>query len=37
MEDVGRRRFGLQFHPEVNDSEFGTEMMTNFVTFCGEQ
>ncbi len=37
MEDVGRRRFGLQFHPEVNDSEFGAEMMSNFVTFCSEQ
>ena len=37
MEDVVRSRFGLQFHPEVNDSEFGAEMMRNFVDFCGEQ
>ena len=34
MEDVSRQRFGLQFHPEVNDSEFGAEMMKNFVSFC---
>lgn len=37
MEDIARRRFGLQFHPEVNDSEFGAEMMQNFVAFCNEQ
>jgi GMP synthase-like glutamine amidotransferase len=24
----------LQFHPEVNDSEFGAEMMRNFVEYC---
>lgn len=34
MEDEKRRRFGLQFHPEVNDSEYGAEMMRNFVEFC---
>ena len=34
MEDKERRRFGLQFHPEVNDSEYGAEMMQNFVEFC---
>jgi len=37
MEDVERRRFGLQFHPEVNDSEFGADMMRNFVEYCGKQ
>jgi GMP synthase-like glutamine amidotransferase len=24
----------LQFHPEVNDSEFGKEMFENFVAVC---
>ena len=33
MENVNLMRFGLQFHPEVNDTEFGTEIMTNFVNF----
>ncbi len=27
-------RFGLQFHPEVNDSEFGQEIFQNFVEIC---
>ena len=27
-------RFGLQFHPEVNDSEFGKEIFENFVSIC---
>ena len=26
--------FGLQFHPEVNDSEFGKEIFENFVEIC---
>ena len=33
MENVNLMRFGLQFHPEVNDTEFGTEIITNFVEF----
>ena len=31
MENEAGDRFGLQFHPEVNDSEFGKEMFENFV------
>ena len=31
---IKRDRFGLQFHPEVNDSEFGKEMFENFVAVC---
>jgi GMP synthase (glutamine-hydrolysing) len=27
-------RFGLQFHPEVNDSEYGARIMENFVEIC---
>jgi len=34
MENNDATRFGLQFHPEVNDSEYGAEMMSNFVEHC---
>ena len=34
MENQAGDRFGLQFHPEVNDSEFGKEMFENFVNVC---
>ncbi len=34
MENEVGDRFGLQFHPEVNDSEFGAEIMENFVKIC---
>ena len=34
MENNEGTRFGLQFHPEVNDSEFGKEMFENFVAVC---
>jgi len=34
MENELGTRFGLQFHPEVNDSEFGKEMFENFVKIC---
>ena len=34
MENQDGDRFGLQFHPEVNDSEYGKEMFENFVALC---
>ncbi|MEC8249021.1 MAG: GMP synthase subunit A [Candidatus Thermoplasmatota archaeon] len=34
MENIAGDRFGLQFHPEVNDSEYGKEMFENFVEIC---
>ncbi len=34
MENDKGNRFGLQFHPEVNDSEYGKEMFENFVEIC---
>ena len=34
MENEEGTRFGLQFHPEVNDSEFGREMFENFIRVC---
>ena len=34
MENSAGDRFGLQFHPEVNDSEYGRVMFQNFVEVC---
>lgn len=34
MQNKEGTRFGLQFHPEVNDSEYGTEIIRNFVKHC---
>jgi GMP synthase (glutamine-hydrolysing) len=34
MENEEKNRFGLQFHPEVNDSEYGEKIFENFVNIC---
>ena len=34
MENEAGDRFGLQFHPEVNDSEYGQKMFQNFIEIC---
>lgn len=34
MENEELGRFGLQFHPEVNDTEFGSTIFENFVDVC---
>jgi GMP synthase (glutamine-hydrolysing) len=34
FEDVGRRLYGVQWHPEVRHSTFGQQVLSNFLT-CG--
>jgi GMP synthase (glutamine-hydrolysing) len=34
MQNEDLSRFGLQFHPEVNDTEFGSNIFENFVRIC---
>ncbi|MBK70721.1 MAG: GMP synthase [Euryarchaeota archaeon] len=34
MQNEDGDRFGLQFHPEVNDSEYGGTIFRNFVDIC---
>lgn len=33
--DVKRKRYGLQFHPEVEHTDFGLEILRNFLGVCG--
>ena len=34
MQNEDLNRFGLQFHPEVNDTEYGSSIFENFVSIC---
>ena len=34
MQNDSGDRLGVQFHPEVNDSEFGETIFRNFVSIC---
>lgn len=34
FEDEEGLRFGLQFHPEVNDTEYGERIISNFIEVC---
>ena len=36
MENEAGDRFGLQFHPEVDHSEYGAKMFENFIRICEE-
>lgn len=33
--DVKRKIYGLQFHPEVEHTDFGLEFLRNFLSICG--
>jgi GMP synthase (glutamine-hydrolysing) len=35
MADERRRFFGIQFHPEVRHTEFGRQILDNFLNVCG--
>ncbi len=35
IEDVERRVYGLQFHPEVAHSQYGRQIIENFIGLCG--
>jgi GMP synthase (glutamine-hydrolysing) len=35
MADERRRFFGIQFHPEVRHTEFGRQILDNFLNLCG--
>jgi GMP synthase (glutamine-hydrolysing) len=37
MQHVTRPLYGLQFHPEVEHSEYGATMFRNFVSICDER
>ncbi|CDZ74522.1 GMP synthase [Peptoniphilus sp. ING2-D1G] len=38
MENKEKKLYAFQFHPEVNHTEFGTEMLGNFIfEICGEK
>jgi len=35
VENKNKKIFGIQFHPEVVHTEFGTEILENFLKICG--
>ncbi|WP_283812374.1 glutamine-hydrolyzing GMP synthase [Lentilactobacillus laojiaonis] len=35
MQDLDRNFYGVQFHAEVQNTEFGKEMLQNFIEVCG--
>lgn len=34
--DAEKNRFGVQFHPEVDDTEYGLRIIKNFLELCGK-
>ena len=37
FEDRKRKFYGIQFHPEVHHTEYGTEILRNFLKICDEE
>jgi GMP synthase (glutamine-hydrolysing) len=37
IKDNKKNIFGIQFHPEVQHTEYGVEIYKNFVSLCGEE
>lgn len=37
IENVEKKIFAVQFHPEVEHTEHGLEILKNFLNFCGEK
>ena len=37
MVNEGIGRFGVQFHPEVRHTEYGTTIIRNFLELCGRR
>ncbi len=35
MENTKKKIFGFQYHPELSHSEFGVDMLENFIEICG--
>lgn len=35
IEDLSKRLFGVQFHPEVAHTPFGAQILGNFLDYCG--